>query len=473
MELRDYLRMLARTWALIVGLAVLGAALGGAYAALQRPVYQSTAKAFVSTPSGQSLADLSAGAGYLQVAVKGYADIATTAYVLRPVIRGLALATTPAALAERVEVTAGDQEPVLQITVSDADASRAARIANAVTAQLSQAVVDITPTGSGATATGAVKLTPVDPALPASTPVSPRPLLAVLAGLVAGIVVAVLIGLLRELFDTRVRGRDDLERVTDAPLLGTTARSASVREHPLILRDAETSPLAEDYRTIRTNLRFVQLDEANRSIVVTSSDEREGKSTAASNLALAVARLGVKVLLVDADLRRPTLSTVFGVDGAIGLSDVVIGAVEFEQAVQHVDDGKLHLLPAGSVPPNPNELVQSASMDELLLRLRDEYELVIFDSPPLLAVSDAAVLSTRAGGALVVAAAGRSRRGRLRQALEVLDRADARVLGLVLTMVPGRASTAYGYGLRSVTPAKRRPWRNDSRSRQRSAEQGA
>lgn len=450
MEFRDYIRMLTRSWALIVGLAVLGAAAGGAYAALQRPVYQSTAEAFVSTPSGQSLADLSAGAGYLQIAMKGYATIATSAYVLSPVIADIDLDTTPAKLAEQVEVTASADRPILTVTVSDSNATRAKQVADAITAQLSQAVIDLTPAGATAGAGGVVKLTRVDPALVADSPTSPKPILAILVGALAGIVLAIVIALLRELLDSRVRSSEDLERVTDAPLLGTTTRSSRGNDRSLVIRDAEGSTQAEDYRTIRTNLRFVQLDAAHRSVVVTSSGEREGKSTTAANLALAVARLGQRVLLVDADLRRPTLATMFGLDGSLGLADVLIGDVELDGAVQLVDAGRLGLLPAGAVPPNPNELLQSHAMDDLLARIQNEYDLIIIDSPPLLAVSDAAVLSTRTSGAIVVAAAGRTRRGQIRQALEALDRVEARTLGLIITMVPRKGSTAYGYGLQAA-----------------------
>ena len=455
MELRDYFRMLGRSWWLILVLAVVGGGAGGAYAVVQPPVYQASAKAFISASAGTSLSDLSSGASYLSEAVKGYADIARTAYVLNPVIASEGLQTTPAALAQDVTTTPGDQEAVLQVTVTDGSAARAARIANAITAQLATAVVDLTPTGgTAATTSSAVKLTPVDPAIVPTSPSSPKPALTIALGAIAGLVLAVLIGLLRELLDTRVRGQEDVARVTDAALLGTTARSARVRERPLILRDAATSLQAEEYRTIRTNLRFVQLDDERRSVVVTSSKEREGKSTAAANLALAVAGLGERVLLMDADLRRPTLATLFGVDGAIGLSDVVIGDVSLDDAIQPLAAGNIDLLPAGTIPPNPNELLQSRSMDQLLDRLHARYDLIVIDTPPVLAVSDAAVLSTRAGGALVIAAAGRARRGQLTQAFDALDRAGVHILGVILTMVPSRGRTPYGYGLQTTPQTK-------------------
>lgn len=474
MDLRDYLRMLARNWLLILLLLVVGVGAGGAYALVQKPVYEATATAFVSASAGDSLSELSAGAGYLELAVKGYASISTTAYVLRPVIAHEGLDISPADLAAQVTAVAGDQEAVLQITVKDSSPARAAQIANAITSQLAVAVVDLTPNGSTTGTSSAVKLTPVDPAIPPTSTAGLKPWLIVALGGAAGLVVAVLIGLLRELLDTRIRSREDLARVTDAPFLGATARNAGGRSRRLIVRDAAESPGAEEYRTIRTNLRFVQLDQSRRSVVVTSANEREGKSTAAANLALAVGGLGDRVLLIDADLRRPILATIFGLDGGVGLSDVVIGDVQIEDAVQHIAAGGIDLLPAGSIPPNPNELLQSHGIDELLGRLHEQYDLIVIDSPPLLAVSDAVVLSSRVGGALVIAAAGRARRGQLDQALESLARAEARVLGVVLTMLPRRSGTPYGYGVGAANASNaKRNSRKSAARRALAAEHGA
>ena len=434
MEFAQYTRLLARIWALILGLAVLGAVVGGAVAALQRPVYQATATSFLTTPGGLSLPDLSAGVSYVQAALRSYAALATTASVLDPVIEEEDLKVARSDLASRIQVEAREQQSLLLVTVSDSDPRRAAAIANAVSAEVSRV---------GTPAGGAVGLDQVDPAVAPSSAVSPRPLLSAILGGVAGIVLAVVIGLVRELTDGRVRERQDLERITQVPVLGETSHSSSSGGRHLVMLDDGRSRQAEEYRTIRTNLGFALEGAQGGPIVVTSPDDGEGKSTFAANLALSVARLGKQVVLVDADLRRPALATLFGVEPDSGLTEVLFGASSLADAVLPIGDlVPLHLLTAGHLPQDPNELLQSTAMDELLEQLQTEYDLVLIDAPPLLPVSDAVVLGMRAGSALLVCAAGRTRRDRMVEGLEVLDRSNARALGVVLSMVPRK--DAYG-----------------------------
>jgi capsular exopolysaccharide synthesis family protein len=372
-------------------------------------------------------------------------------YVLKPVIAGLKLDTTPAELASRIATTTNGTTAILEVTATDASPSRAIAIANAVAKQLSVAAVSLTPesavTGGASTATSAsIKLTVVNPAVAPATSTAPSRLLLLAGGAAAGLVLAVLIGLLRELLDTRVRTAEDVERVTELPLLGMIRRDNDVARHPLPVLDAARSPQAESFRTLRTNLRYVELDEVARSLVITSSIESEGKSTTCANLALAAAGLGQRVLLVDADLRRPAIGGLFGIDDTIGLSDVLIGQVTLDEAVQEVARSGLRVLPAGAVPPNPNELLQSRAMTELIGQLHEQYDLVVFDTPPLLPVSDAAVLGVQVGGVAVVAASGRVQRAQLEAALRSLERVNARVVGAIVTMVPRRGPDAYGYG---------------------------
>lgn len=461
MEFRDYLRALRRSWPLMVVLAIIGGAAGYAGGALQTPGYAATAQTYVSARSADSLSDLSLGAAYTQQAVQSYADIATTAYVLRPVIADLGLRTTPARLARAVTVSTSTTSAVLGITVDDTDPSRAASIANAVASQLRTAVVALTP-GTGTRDTPTIKLTVVNPATVPTAPTNPSKILLAAGGAAAGIVIALLIGLLRELTDTRVRSAEEVQRVTDLPLLGSFRRDAETPRHPLAVLEAARTPRAEAYRTLRTNLRYVELDETAKSLVVTSSVESEGKSTTAANLALAAAKLGQRVLLVDADLRRPRMGTMFGIEDSIGLTDVLIGAVPLEDAVQRFGDSELDLLPSGAIPPNPNEQLQSRAMSELLAVLHEEYDLVVFDTPPLLAVSDAAVLGRQAGAVAIVAASGRVRRAQLEGSLQALERVDARVVGVIVTMLPRRGSDVYGYGYGAGTEQadrRRRPGR--------------
>lgn len=471
MEFRDYLHVLRRARILVVVLAVVGAALGfGAGTALPAK-YASTATTFVSAKSATSLSDLSSGTSYIEAAVSGYATIATTAYVLQPVITKLHLDTTPGALAGQVTATAANDQAVLDITVTGKNAAETSRIANAVATQLRSAVITLTPGATTKTTASQVKLTVVNPAVTPTETTNPSTLLLAAGGAVAGIVLAILIGLLREVTDTRVRTPEDVKRITELPILGGTVNDPTAPRRPLALLNAARTPRAESYRSLRTNLRFVEFEEGARSIVVTSSIDGEGKSTTAANLALAVADLGQKVLLVDADLRRPRVDRMFGIDGGVGLSDVLIGAVPLQDAVQAFLTTNLELLPAGTIPPNPNEQLQSRAMHDLVASLHDRYDLVVFDTPPLLAVSDAAVLSGLAGGVIVVSAAGRVRRAQLDNALAALDRVGGRVVGLVMTMLPRRGSDGYGYSYgiteskasanepqpMNITPAKRRP----------------
>jgi succinoglycan biosynthesis transport protein ExoP len=452
LELRDYLRAIQRSWLLMIVLAVIGAAGGYAYTALQTPTYAATAQTYVSARSAGSLGDAAAGVTYVQQAVTSYADVATMSYVLKPVIAGLKLDMTPADLAKEIQTTTTGTTAVLDITATDQSPSRAIAIANAVAKQLSSAAVSLTPESvaaagaAGAATSASIKLTVVDPAVAPAAATGPSRVLLIAGGAAGGVVLAVLIGLLRELLDTRVRTSEDVERVTELPLLGMIRRDTTLSRHPLPVLDAARSPQAEAFRTLRTNLRYVELDEVAKSIVVTSSVESEGKSTTAANLALAAASLGQRVLLVDADLRRPAVGSLFGIDDSIGLSDVLIGQVSLDDAVQDVAESGLQVLPAGAVPPNPNEMLQSRAMGALLERLHERYDLVVFDTPPLLPVSDAAVLGVQVGGVALVAASGQVQRAQLEAALRSLERVNARVVGVIVTMVPRRGSDAYGYG---------------------------
>jgi capsular exopolysaccharide synthesis family protein len=196
---------------------------------------------------------------------------------------------------------------------------------------------------------------------------------------------------------------------------------------------------------LRTNLQFVDAAGGARSFVITSSIESEGKSSTASNLAIALDNAGHKVIVVDADLRRPKLATYMGIEGAVGLTDLLIGRADMEDAVQQWGHGGLHVLPAGSVPPNPSELLGSAAMQSLIGRLEDEFDYVLFDAPPLLPVTDAAVLSKSVGGAIVAVAAGRAHRNQLAASVTALENIGARLVGFVLTMLPAQGPHAYGY----------------------------
>jgi succinoglycan biosynthesis transport protein ExoP len=246
--------------------------------------------------------------------------------------------------------------------------------------------------------------------------------------------------------DTRVRGTADVEHVTGLPVLGEIAYDRDARRHPLLLGRSGQGPRTEAFRSLRSNLQFLPIKGRSRSIVVTSSIEGEGKSTSVGNLAIVLADAGRSVVLVDGDLRRPSVAEYFGIDGTVGVTDVLIGRTPLQAALQVWGERNLHILPAGALPPNPSELIQSDAMIELVLRLEEQFDVVLFDAPPLLPVSDAAVLARQTSGAILVAAARRARRPGLVAAMNTLARAETTVLGVVVTMLPSRGPEARGYG---------------------------
>jgi capsular exopolysaccharide synthesis family protein len=450
MELRDYLRVLRKSWVLIVMFTLIGVGLAAAYSLVETPKYSASSKVFVSTSSGQTAQDLAQGNSFTVQRVKTYSDLATTPIVLLPVIASLELNKTAAELARDVSVSAALDTTIIEITVTGPDPLGAADIANSISDSLTAAVERIeTPTDENSVSP--VKLTPVQQAEVPSEPISPRVSLNVLVGAIVGILLGAVLAVLRGLLDNRVRNERDVSQITDAPIVGGIAFDPKAKQRPLIVHADPRSSRAESFRSLRTNLSFLEVGSNGRTFVVTSSIQSEGKSTTAANLAISLADSGARVLLVDADLRRPKIAEYMGVEGAVGLTDVLIGRAEVEDAVQPWGRTQLFVLPAGKIPPNPSELLGSKAMAELISLFGREFDAVIFDAPPLLPVTDAAVLAKSVGGAIVVVAAGRTHKNQLKGAVTALDNVGAPVSGIILTMLPTKGPDAYGYGRYGAT----------------------
>lgn len=455
-ELRDYVRVLRQHWVLIVALTLLGVAAAAGFSILQTPKYSSSAKVFVSTSGGASVSDLAQGNSFTQQRVKTYADLVTTPIVLLPVINELGLDTTGEALAGKITASAPLNTTLIEITATDTDPALAASLATSVSQSLTQVVGSIETTNAAAAgesteadasaAQSPVRLTLVQHAAVPQSPVSPNVLLNIALGALIGLALGVGIAVLRATLDTRIRNERDVELVTDTPIIGGIVFDPKAKERPLIVHADPHSPRAESFRTLRTNLQYLEPGRGDRAFVVTSSIESEGKSTTTANLAIALADSGARVLLVDADLRRPKVDAYLGIEGAVGLTDLLIGRAELADVVQRWGRNHLYVLPAGRIPPNPSELLGSAQMLRVLEELKDTFDVVLFDAPPLLPVTDAAVLARSVGGAIVVVAAGRAHRQHLRGAIASLENVDAPISGIVLTMLPTKGPDAYGYG---------------------------
>jgi receptor protein-tyrosine kinase len=332
---------------------------------------------------------------------------------------------------------------LIDVTAEDGNARRAARISDAVARQLGTTIEDLEKPRSGASP---VVVTLIQPATAPSNPASPRPRLDLGLGLLVGLALGLALAVLRERLDSTVKGRDELRRLVDVPQLGSVPFERGVRSRHVLASDPG-SAWAEHFRTIRTNLQFVDVDRPVRQVVVTSAVPDEGKTTAACNLAVSLAQSGLRVCLVEADLRRPRAAGYFGVEGAVGLTDVVTGACSLDEALISWDEQEsVRILAAGRRPPDANSVLGSTAVADLMDVLRQRFDVVVYDAPPLGAVTDAALLARRTDGAVLVVRHGHARRAQLLEATRALELADARLLGTVLTFSRERGRRAYGYG---------------------------
>jgi len=200
----------------------------------------------------------------------------------------------------------------------------------------------------------------------------------------------------------------------------------------LLAHNSPKDPVAEQYRTIRTNIQFSNVDQDIKTIVITSSGAEEGKSTTASNLATVYAQQGLKVLLIDADLRKPTGHYTFRLENHIGLTNVLTRQSTLAQAVQESEIPHLSVLTSGPIPPNPSELLASAQMAELLKEMKEQFDMVIFDTPPILAVADAQILANQVDGTILVVSSGKTEKDAALKSKELLSNAQGKLLGVVL-----------------------------------------
>lgn len=444
MELQDYLLVLRKNWAIILILTFLGCGAGMAYSLVAEPSYTASAKVFVSTSGASNAAELQQGNTFTQQRVKTYADLVTTAAVLQPTIEALGIDTSVQQLRGNVTATAPLNTTVIDVTVSNGDPVFAASLATATANELIAVVEDIETTEG--TSVSPVRLSIVQEAEVPGQPTSPNTTLNVMLGFLLGLALGVGAALTRHALDTHVRNERDIEILTDRPVIGGIVLDPKAKERPLVLHADPRSPRAESFRTLRTNLQFLDAGKRHRSFVITSSLPAEGKSTTAANLAIALADAGARVLLVGADLRKPKMADYMAIEGGVGLTDVLVGRVSIEDATQQWGRTSLYLLPAGTIPPNPSELLGSTTMADLIDTLQEAYDVVLYDAPPLLPVTDGAVLARLVGGAIMVVASGKTRRQQVDAAIDALDNVSAPLSGVVLTMLPVKGPDAYGYG---------------------------
>ncbi len=443
MNVREILQTL-RAHKLVIVLAVLASVAATSALTLRAvPEYVSTARLFVTTVGSDDSQAFQGGQFSLQ-RVKSYADLLSGREIASRVVDAYDLDMSPADLAEKISATSRIDTVILDVAVRDESPQRAAFLSNAVAEQFVAYVAELeTPPGSDA---ATIKATVVDPASAAAAPVSPDPksnlAIAVLAGLVLGSALAVA----RDALDTTLKSPESVAAVTDAPLLGTIAYDGSARETPLISDLDSYDPRVEAFRVARTNLQFLHPGASSKVYTLTSSLPGEGKTTVATNLAISLAEGGQRVCLVEGDLRRPRATEYLRLESAVGLTTVLIGQLDLDDAIQPSAQPGLDMLSSGRTPPNPAELLQSEGTRTVLARLRERYDVVLIDAPPLLPVTDAALLANESDGAILVVRYGRTTVDQLEASVERLQAVGARPAGVVLNMVPARRGNVAGYG---------------------------
>jgi len=439
MELSGYLRAMRRRWLLIAAFVLLGVGTATLVTHRMTRIYRADAQVFVAT-NGVSSDYAYQGGLFTEERVKSYAAMVNSPPITQGVISSLHLHTTPERLGGQISAEAPLDTDLINIAVDDREPRRAQAIANATATELTRFVAKLERT----TASGQplVKVSLVRPASLPSSPASPQPNLNLALGLVLGLVFGVAAAAVSEALNTSVRTPEDVARHLGRPVVGVLPVDRRVRRHPLMVRHEPRSRLTEAFRQLRTNLQF-PADSGSRSIVVASALPGEGRTTTAVNLALSLTQAGVRVVLVEGDLRRPRISDVLGLRSDIGLSSVLTGMATLDEALQNWGGG-LQVLAAGPLPTDPSELVGSAHMAEVLRSLEGQAPFVLIDTPPVSPVTDAAALAAVAGTLLLVVRAGRTPRSEVRYALEALDAVGARTVGVVLNMAAERGPDIYG-----------------------------
>ncbi len=448
-----------------------------------------------------------------------YASLATTPAIVAKVIQALGLAETPEQLVRRVSAEAAPGSTLLWITAQDGDPARASAIANAVSEELiaastagqgQQADVqqflvadlaairaEITDTQSqitllsrlssltpaqeatletlqgrlvtlqstyatllaASTSNAANSVSVVQPAITPDAPVAPRPLLtAMLAAMVAFLFMTA-IAFVKESLDDTISDSDQVQETVGLATLGTIARMNTGKGGPAMLLAtvrSPSSPATEAYRTLRANVEFASLDRPIRTLLVTSALPSEGKTVTAANLAVVFAQGGRRVLLVDADLRQPGAHEIFALPNTRGLTTLIQSDdARLETVVQRTEQDNLYVLSTGPLPPNPAEVLGSKRMQSVVASLTSNFDLLVFDSPPLEVFADSAVLSSFLDGTLLVVDTARGRRAPVRRAADAVEKAKGNLFGVVLNRLssPAYADYARYYGPPAEIPA--------------------
>ena len=443
MNLQDFINLIRNRWVTIVVTALITILAAVAYNLVQIPLYQASTRLFVSTTSGSSVQEIYSGNRLSQERVLSYTQLVMGETLAQRTIDRLHLNMTAAGLKAVVTAKSKPDTVLIDVSVLDASPVQARDIANSLSDEFVMMARELETPGPGARPEARVVVE--QRATVPTSPVVPKKKRNLALGILMGGMLGIALALLRGLLDNTVKSQETLEEITGTGVVGYIPFDRKFETSPAIAFDADNSSAAEAFRKLRTNLQFLSVDNPPRVIVVTSASPTEGKTTASMNIALALAEAEQNVVLVDGDLRRPRVAKYLDVLGSVGMSNVLSGAAPLTEVLQTTKYPRLSVLASGPTPPNPSELLGSRTAEKMFSELRAQFDYVIIDSAPLLAVTDGAVLTARADGVLVVVRAGKTKLDQLRHAIGILNDVGAALLGGVLTMMPTRGSGVYSY----------------------------
>lgn len=470
MELSDYVRILRNHWVAVAACAAGVAVLALLWSAIQPKVYAASSSGFVTSGAGGDAGLASLNDSLSKSRAASYVVLAKDRETASLVVDDLGLDTAPESLVGSIEASQTPDTVIIQITAKADSAKGAQTLADAWVRALAKRVEAVEGSSAGKgqgsasepEAAGGMRIEVSESAQLPTSPISPKISRNVFLGGILGLLLGLGYAVARSQIDRRIRSTEDVERAVGISVAGTVPELEE-NEGLFIEATGTTTPAlaAEAVRRMRTNLSYMDVDNPPRAIVVTSPKQGDGKSTVAANLAGAIAMSGQAAFLVDADLRRPRVAPLLGLDDTVGLTDVLTGQLSLVEALQpHPTIEGLAVLTSGRRPPNPSEILGSQSMRNVLRQL-EEVGMVIVDAPPLLPVTDAAIVAHHADGALVTISAGKTLDTDLATAIGHLEAVNARPLGVVMNRVSKRnvgagQYTHYSYDAYTPEPGRRR-----------------
>jgi capsular exopolysaccharide synthesis family protein len=526
-DLRQYLALLGHWWWLIILSALLGAAVGYIISMQIAPIYQASTTLLINEAPSDKTADYTNILTSERLA-STYAQMLTKRPVFEKAIARLDITITPEQMSTMVTVIPVRDTQLIDIDVESADPALAASVANALYLVFSEQLQDtqssryvasknslqsqVTDSENEiasirkslqsttdpseisrletrlnqyqqilanltvsyeqvrmAEAQTLSNVVQVEQAIPPTIPIRPKPLQNTIFAAVIGLMLALGSIFAADALDDTVKSPDEINRVLKLPIMGTIARYEEPSDGNLITRAQPRSPIAESFRALRTNVQYASVDRPLRTLIVTSPAPGDGKTTVTANLATVLAQGGRHVTVVDADLHRPRVHHVFNAESRPGLSSLFIKpSIRLNGSFQSTVTKRLHVIAAGELPPNPSELLGSNKMHDILDAILEQSDLVMFDTPPVLSVTDAVVLAPMVDGVLVVCRPGVTKMNALKYAIEQLRYVGANVVGVILNGIDNKSSR-YGYYYKSYNYKQYKYYRTNGKAPKKTA----